>query len=79
MNDDLMQRISNLIKHSQGTMPVGLLASSKEEAEEALRILATKRGGRIVTVYVTKDGYDIQFKTRQSGKAGIAPSPLSSS
>jgi hypothetical protein len=68
VNDDLGQRISNLIKHSKGTMPVGLLASSKEEAEEALRILATKRGGRIVTVYVTKDGYDIQFKPDSPAK-----------
>jgi hypothetical protein len=62
VSNKLEQRIAMVIKHSKGTMPVGLLASSKAEAEEALRILAMKRGGKIVTVYVRKDGYDIQFK-----------------
>ena len=32
------------------------------EAEEALRILAKNRGGKIVTVYVRVDGYDIQYQ-----------------
>jgi hypothetical protein len=36
VSDDLKQGISNLIKHSQGTMPVGLLVAHKSEAEEAL-------------------------------------------
>jgi hypothetical protein len=62
MSEDLERRISDLIKHSQGTMPVGLLAVDKAEAEEALRILAKKRGGKIVTVYVRVDGYDIQYQ-----------------
>jgi hypothetical protein len=43
-------------------MPVGLLVADKVEAEEALRILAKMRGGKIVTVYVRVDGYDIQYQ-----------------
>jgi hypothetical protein len=70
VSDELEQRIAMLIKQSKGTMPVGLLASSKEEAEEALRILAMKRGGKIVTVYVRKDGYDIQFKPDSPAQPG---------
>jgi hypothetical protein len=62
MSEDLERRISDLIKHSQGTMPVGLLVTDKVEAEEALRILAKNRGGKIVTVYVRVDGYDIQYQ-----------------
>jgi hypothetical protein len=62
MSEDLERRISDLIKHSQGTMPVGLLVTDKVEAEEALRILAKRRRGRIVTVYVRVDGYDIQYQ-----------------
>ena len=62
MSEDLERRISDLIKHSQGTVPVGLLVTDKVEAEEALRILAKKRGGKIVTVYVRVDGYDIQYQ-----------------
>ena len=62
MSEVLERRISDLIKHSQGTMPVGLLVADKVEAEEALRILAKNRGGKIVTVYVRVDGYDIQYQ-----------------
>jgi hypothetical protein len=62
MSEVLERRISDLIKHSQGTMPVGLLVADKAEAEEALRILTKKRGGKIVTVYVRVDGYDIQYQ-----------------
>jgi hypothetical protein len=62
VSDDLEQRIAMLIKHSKGAMPVGLLASSKEEAEEALRIIAQKRGGKILRVYIRQDGVDIEFK-----------------
>jgi hypothetical protein len=62
MSEVLERRISDLIKHSLGTMPVGLLVADKVEAEEALRILAKMRGGKIVTVYVRVDGYDIQYQ-----------------
>jgi hypothetical protein len=68
MNVDLQRRISDLIKHSQGTMPVGLLVAGKSEAEEALRILAKEGAGKIVTAYVRVDGYDIQFKPDSPAK-----------
>lgn len=54
MSDEpLALRIDKLIKHSKGTMPVGMVVESVAEAEEAKRILAHRgRRGKLVTVYI---------------------------
>lgn len=62
MPEDLETRINNLIKFSKGTMPVGILVADKAEAERAIALLAQKRKGKIVSVYVHQDGYDIKFQ-----------------
>jgi hypothetical protein len=60
MAEDLEKRIDMLIAHSKGTMPVGILASSKAEA--ILAILVRKRRGKILTVMVETDGYTVEYK-----------------
>ena len=62
MAEDPEKRIDMLIAHSKGTMPVGILAASKDEAEVILAILARKRRGKILTVYVNQDGYDVVYE-----------------
>lgn len=61
--DDLDARVDFLIKFSKGTMPIGLLAADKEEAARAVAVIAKKRGGKILKVYIQQDGVDIEFKT----------------
>jgi hypothetical protein len=50
VSDDLRARIDMLVRHSKGTMPIGLLAADKAEAEEALRILAKSNYSPLITV-----------------------------
>lgn len=53
MSDSLEKRIDNLIKHSKGTMPIGLIVESAEEAVKANEILAHRgKRGKLVTVYI---------------------------
>ena len=68
MSDELENRNEMLIKHSKGKMRTGLLAANKAEAERALALIAKKRGGKILTVYVRDGGYDIEFKPDSPAK-----------
>ncbi len=59
---EVEKRIDALIKHTGGTMPVGMATHTREEADEAKTILARKRSqGAKLTVYlqVRADGHCI--------------------
>jgi hypothetical protein len=60
-NEPLALRIANVIKHSKGTMPIGLIVDSAEEAAKAKGILA-HRGQRRkhVTAWAHQNGQDIR-------------------
>ena len=77
MSDELENRIEMLIKHSKGKMRTGLLAANKAEAERALALIAKKRGGKILTVYVRDGGYDIELSPT-ARRSPISPKPLDS-
>ena len=62
MAENPEKRIDMLIAHSKGTMPVGVLAADRAEAEVILAILARKRRGKILTVHVNKNGYDVVYE-----------------
>ena len=71
MAEDLEKRIDMLIAHSKGTMPVGILAADRAEAEVIPAILARKRRGKILTVMVETDGYTVEYKPEKE----VAASP----
>jgi hypothetical protein len=54
MSVEMMRgRISMLIAHTRGAMPITMTCASEEEAALARRLLDLRRGPRLISVVVT--------------------------
>lgn len=55
--ETLAERIAFLMKHSQGTMPIGMIVADEAEAAEAQKLLAASRNkaAKLIVVTLQKD------------------------